>query len=365
MTTPSDAPADVVKAMRLRPAPPEVMRLSRKAVWIGGGVAALAGSLIFAVALRAPSRATPPQDLYRPAAAPSEAVSALPKDYAGPRLGPPLPGDLGRPILAAGQADDWSPVNREDAPSRPSAAETEAAQGGARRRREQMAQAREAALTSGLFFQAARNIPTADAAPSGGATPTVSATAPTSAALWPGVIITGVLITGLRSDLPGAVLGQVAEDVRDSATGRRIVIPRGSRLIGAYDAEVVYGQSRLRIVWTRLVTPEGRSLGLTGAEASDPAGYAGLEDRVDNRWGERLRTAALTTLLSISTAATEGDDDDRIVRALRDGAGRSIDQVGRDGLNRGLAVPPRLTVRPGSPFHIILTDGLSLPSEGD
>lgn len=360
MTTPSDTPDDVVKAMRLRPAPPEVMRLSRKAVWIGGGVAALAGSLIFAVALRAPSRAMPPQDLYRPAAAPSEAVSALPKDYAGPRLGPPLPGDLGRPILTAGQADDWSPANREDAPSRPSAAETETAQT-ARQRREQIAQA---ALTSGLFLQAARNIPTADAAASGEAAPVVS-TAPTSPVLWPGVIIPGVLITGLRSDLPGAVLGQVAEDVRDSATGRRIVIPRGSRLIGAYDAEVAYGQSRLRIVWTRLVTPDGRNLGLTGAEASDPAGYAGLEDRIDNRWGERLRTASLTTLLSISTAATEGDDDDRIVRALRVGAGRSIDQVGRDSLNRGLAVPPRLTVRPGSPFHIILTDGLSLPSEGD
>ena len=363
MTTPPDAPEDVVKAMRLRPAPPEVMRLSRKAVWIGGGAAALAGSLVFAFALRAPSRASPPQDLYRPAAAPSEAVSALPEDYAGPQLGPPLPGDLGRPILAAGQADDWSPIDRVNAPSRPSTAETEAAQT-ARRRREQMAQAREAALTSGLFLQAARNIPTADAAASDEAAP-VASTAPTSAVLWPGVIITGVLITGLRSDLPGAVLGQVAEDVHDSATGQRIVIPRGSRLIGAYDAEVAYGQSRLRIVWTRLVTPDGRSLGLTGAEASDPAGYAGLEDRVDNRWGERLRTAGLTTLLSISTAATEGDDADRIVRALREGAGRSIDQVGRDGLNRGLAVPPRLTVRPGSPFHIILTDGLSLPSEGD
>jgi type IV secretory pathway VirB10-like protein len=364
MTTPSDTPEDVVKAMRLRPAPPEVMRLSRKAVWIGGGVAALAGSLIFAVALRAPSRATPPQDLYRPAAAPYEAVSALPKDYAGPRLGPPLPGDLGRPILAAGQADDWSPGDRVDAPSRPSQAETETAQADLRRR-EQATQARETALTSGLFLQAFRTPPATDGAASGGATPMASATASAAPALWPGVIIPGVLITGLRSDLPGAVLGQVAEDVRDSATGRRIVIPRGSRLIGAYDAEVAYGQSRLRIVWTRLVTPEGRSLGLTGAEASDPAGYAALEDQVDNRWGERLRTAGLTTLLSISTAATEGDDDDRIVRAVREGAGRSIDQVGRDGLNRGLAVPPRLTVRPGSPFHIILTDGLSLPSEGD
>lgn len=357
---------EVAKAMRLRPEPPKVMRLSRKALLTGGCVVAICTAAVLAFALRAPTKPVPPQELYRPATTVSSTVGDLPKDYTGPRLGPPLPGDLGRPILAAGQEQEWARTQDPATPSSIQSAQADAAQA-AQQRREQARATQEAALTSGLFAPSSSRS-TASATRDGGSSaedPAPDEAPSASADLWPGTIITAALITGLRSDLPGPVLGQVAEDVLDSRTGRTVVIPRGSRLIGVAESEVAYGQSRLRIVWTRLVTPQGRIVDLAGAEASDPSGYAGLEDQIDNRWGERLRAAGLTTLLSISAAATEGDDEDRIVRALRDGSGRAVDQVGRGVLDRSLSVPPRLTVRPGYAFRIILTESLSLPSQGD
>jgi type IV secretory pathway VirB10-like protein len=370
---PSTTEAEAAQAMRLRPAPPQVMRLSRKALVIGGGLGACIGGGLLLFALQDSRPAVPATgELYRPATAPPEAVSTLPRDYTGPRLGPPLPGDLGHAMLKA-QTDDGSSSWTDGGGGAAAAVETPA-QDARRRAEELVAREDEAARTSSLFHGRERR----ETAP--GETPDVivrdAASAPSpgdvSAAgemevadLWPGTVLSGALVTGLRSDLAGPVLGQITEDVLDSRSGARIIIPRGSRLIGAYDAEIAHGQTRLRLTWSRLILPDGRIHRFDAAPASDPHGYAGLEDRVDNRWGERIRTAGLTTLLSVSAAAADGDDNDRLVRALRDGAGSGVDQVGRDVLAQGLAVPPRLTVRPGFPFRIILTEGLTLAPRGD
>lgn len=340
----------VARAMRLRPPPARVMRLSRKALWLGGGVLGCVGAGLLLFALRGGESAAP-QELYRPAPPPPEAVNALPADYSGPRLGPPLPGDLGGAILDARRAEEGAEAIDAEA-----AAASQAA--------ERARQERDAALTSSLFIAAGGN--TADTPPTepGSTTerPDRVAAAFTSApgTLWAGTIISGALITGLRSDLPGAVLGQVTEDVFDSRTGRRLVIPKGSRLIGASGAEPANGQSRVSIRWSRLILPDGRSAALADASASDPQGFAGLEDRVDNRWGDRLRAAGLTTLLSVSASAAGGGETERLARAIRDGVGAAVDQTGREILTQGMRIPPRLTVRPGYPFRIILTEDLVL-----
>lgn len=360
--------AEVAKAMRLRPSPPPVMRLSRKALWAGGGIVASIGGGLLLFALRETPSAVPPAgELYRPATPPPEAVSTLPQDYSGPRLGPPLPGDLGHAILDAKTADT-TPLEDGRGAATAQTSETPAQQA-KRRAEDQAAQEGEAARVSGLFHGregrgsgSTENLQAInDTAPPSAPSPETSGTGD----LWPGTVIAGALITGLRSDIAGPVLGQITEDVVDSRTGDRVVIPRGARLIGAYDAQIDHGQTRLRLTWSRLVLPDGRTHALDAAVASDPQGYAGLEDRVDNRWGERIRTAGLTTLLSVSAAAADGDEDDRLVRALREGAGSGVDQVGRDVLAQGLSVPPRLTVRPGFPFRIILTEALTLASTGD
>lgn len=363
----------VARAMRLRPAPPQVMRLSRKALWLGGGLVGCVGVGLLVFALRDGEDAPPPE-LYRAAAAPPDAVNTLPADYTGPRLGGPLPGDLGRPILQARLAEETS----EAASGAPTASEGHDAADAARvEAAEQRRRGRDAARTSGLFIQgAAGRTGRPEATATGGAPAEPASTArsndpsapsarSTSAALWAGTIISGALTTGLRSDLPGAVLGQVTDDVFDSRTGRILVIPKGSRLVGTSDAQIAQGQSRVRILWSRLILPDGRAAILDGATASDPQGFAGLEDRVDSRWAERWRAAGLTTLLSISAAAADGDETDRLTQAIRDGVGSGVDQTGRDLLAQGMAIPPRLTVRPGFAFRIILTDDLVLAGSSE
>lgn len=352
----------VTRAMRLRPPPPRVMRLSRKALWLGGGVLGAVGAGLLLVALRGGESAVP-EELYRPAPPPPEAVNALPADYNGPRLGPPLPGDVGGAILDARRAEEEAANLGDDAAAAPGTEAVNPESAAASQAAERARQERDAAWTSGLFVAAGRS--TADTPPELNSTterPDRVAAAFSSApgTLWAGTIISGALVTGLRSDLPGAVLGQVTEDVFDSRTGRRLVVPKGSRLIGASGAEPANGQSRVSIRWSRLILPDGRSAALADASASDPQGFAGLEDCVDNRWGDRLRAAGLTTLLSVSASATGGGETDRLARAIRDGVSAGIDQTGREILTQGMRIPPRLTVRPGYPFRIILTEDLVL-----
>jgi len=363
---------EVAHAMRLRPSAPKVMRLSRKALMIGGGMLSVLGGGLLILALRqSGSGHSVEPELYRPAETTPEQVRMLPDTYSGPRLGPPLPGDLGRAMLQNQRQDEANIATDPQAslaaatPSSPNPAETARLQALARD-----LQMQEAAVTSALFVGVSNSAAApATAGPAMADTPPLSPPMPVqagaAATLWPGTVISAGLITGLRSDLPGAALGQVLEDVLDSRTGETVVIPRGARLIGAYDAQVGQGQSRLKVVWNSLILPDGRRVRLGDVAASDAHGYAGLQDGVDDRWRERWRAAGLTTLLSVSAAATDGGDDDRLVRSLREGVGSGVDQIGRDVLAQGLSLPPRLTVRPGHLFSIILTEPLSIEAAGD
>ena len=126
-------------------------------------------------------------------------------------------------------------------------------------------------------------------------------------------MIPAALITGLRSDLPGQVTAQVTEDVYDSPTGKILLIPQGARLIGQYDAQIAFGQSRALLVWNRLIMPNGRSIVLERQPGADTEGYAGLEDEVDNHWGMLFKAAILSTLLSVgSEAGTSNNENDLV-----------------------------------------------------
>ena len=116
-----------------------------------------------------------------------------------------------------------------------------------------------------------------------------------------GSVIPAALLAGIRSDLPGQVTGQVTENVYDSPTGRYLLIPQGSKLIGVYDSQVSFGQSRVLLVWTRLIFPNGRSIVLERQPGADPEGYAGLEDQVDYHWSRLFMAAALSTLLGVGS----------------------------------------------------------------
>jgi type IV secretion system protein VirB10 len=183
---------------------------------------------------------------------------------------------------------------------------------------------------------------------------------PSPYVLQAGAVIPAALMTGLRSDLPGQVTAQVTENIYDGPTGRTLLVPQGSRLIGQYDAQTSFGQSRALLVWNRIIMPNGRSIVLERQPGADPSGYAGLEDRVDNHWGQIFRAALVSTLLSVGAEAGAGDDEDELIRAIRRGSSDSISQTGRQLVGRSLNIQPTLTIRPGFPVRVIVTRDLVL-----
>lgn len=342
---------EIAEALRLRADPPRVRRLSR-GVLIGG--AAIASLLIgAAVVLNWSARTLPqgPDERVGPygAGAP-EGLQALPDDYeAPPKLGPPLPGDLGRPILKAQErADDALKTDGEAAN-----------------------QDEQRAIKSGLFarVEITRDDKVADRDSGGGEVSGDSVgkvTLPEGPdgkterissspyVLQAGAIIPAALITALNSDLPGPVTAHVTENVYDSPTGRHLLIPQGSRLIGSYDNRVGYGQDRILILWTRLLLPNGRSIPLDNLIGADVAGQSGIEDDVDHHWDRLLFAAGLSTLLGIGAELGSNDESD-IARAIRDSAQDTIGRTGTDIVRRQLDTPPTITVRAGLPVRVMVT----------
>jgi type IV secretory pathway VirB10-like protein len=162
---------------------------------------------------------------------------------------------------------------------------------------------------------------------------------------------------------PGDVIGTVTEPVYDTATGRYLLIPQGSRIFGKYNSQVAYGQSRVQVVWNRVILPDTSSLTLDNLAGTDPAGYAGVEDGVDWHWDRIFAGAALTTLLGVGAelAAPENrQGGDRVIIAGRDSLQDSVNQAGQEMTRRNLNIQPTLTERPGLPVRIIVNRDLVL-----
>ena len=175
-----------------------------------------------------------------------------------------------------------------------------------------------------------------------------------------GTVIAASLITGINSDLPGRVIAQVTENVYDTVSGRYVLIPQGSRVIGTYDSVVAFGQERALVVWQRIVMPDGSSVVIENLPATNTAGYAGLEDEVNFHTWRLLKGIVLSTLLGVSTELTFGDDEDDLVAAIRESAQDSANQIGQRIIERNLNIQPTITVRPGWPLRIIVNKDMVL-----
>lgn len=178
--------------------------------------------------------------------------------------------------------------------------------------------------------------------------------------LQAGSVIPAALVSGICSDLPGQVLGQVTEDVYDSVTGRFLLIPQGSKLIGVYDSQIANGQRRVLLAWTRLILPNGKSMVLEKLPAGDGAGYSGLEDQVDRHWGALFGAATLSTVLGVGAELGASYRDSAILRALRLGTSDTFNQVGQQAVGRALSIRPTLTIRPGMPVRVMVAKDLVL-----
>ena len=163
-----------------------------------------------------------------------------------------------------------------------------------------------------------------------------------------GTLIPGLLLTGVNSDLPGEVLGQMSRDVFDSRTQRILLVPKGSRLIGSYDSRSA-GSGRLIVTWTRLILPDGRSLPLPRLAATDEQGQAGLHDQVDHHYGRiygaALLTSALTAGVQLSQPQQSAVYAPPLSRQVAAGAlGQSVGDVSLATAQRGLDLPPTLVI---------------------
>jgi type IV secretion system protein VirB10 len=372
-------------SMRLRAEQPRVTRLSRKVLASIGAVAlvGIGGALIYALQTRGTGNRN--EELYSTEnRQTADGLAGLPRDYTGPVLGPALPGDLGRPIVNA--------QNRGQPVVPPTVAPPTVDRAEKRRLAEE-----EAARVSKVFFQTEARTTNPDGTPGSTAMPNLAGLdlaglneqsgQPTAQdkqlaflngavdrrttssdrvmppaspyVLQAGAVISAALITGIRSDLPGQITAQVTENIYDSPTGRILLVPQGTRIIGQYDNNVQFGQRRVLLVWNRLILPNGRSIVLERQPGADTQGYAGLEDGVDYHWWDLAKAAGLSTLLSVG-AELAVDDDDRLLRAIRNGGQDTINDAGQQTIRHQLNVAPTLTIRPGFQVRIIVTRDLVL-----
>jgi type IV secretion system protein VirB10 len=176
-----------------------------------------------------------------------------------------------------------------------------------------------------------------------------------------GTIIPGALVTGLNSDLPGEIIGRITESVYDTVSGRHVLIPQGTTVVGRYNSFVAYGQDRAQIVWDRLIMPNGRSIELEGMRGADKAGASGLEDEVDHHWGRIIGAVVLSTGISVvSNIATDDSRDGSLSDELGSAVAQESAQVGSDFVRRNSNIQPTIKVRPGWPFTIIVHKDLIL-----
>ncbi len=182
-----------------------------------------------------------------------------------------------------------------------------------------------------------------------------------------GTVIPGVMVSGINSDLPGSLIAQVSQNVYDTATGRSLLIPQGSKIYGVYDSRVIYGQSRVLIAWNRIIFPDGSSVTLGAMPGADIAGYAGFYDRVDNHYLRIFGSAVLMSLVTggmsyavdqVSNNDSSGNGNansttiqDEMTAALAAQLGQATLQL----LQKNLNIKPTLEIRPGYQFNVVVT----------
>ena len=394
----------------LRAKPRRVTRFRRSVVI---GVAAAGSATIFALAFLALEgssfRLMGPDgsELYHPDRKErAEGLAALPESYDEipkpvPALGAPLPGEFGRPILRR-EAELGIDNNAGLRPSFvPSAEENDA-----RAERLRLAQQARQAAEAGVFFQLKGSGSGEGRGPQTGVTNAGEGTGfqavaavedrlaldperdqnhqqrkldfmnrgpdpdiynrhtlqePVSAhQLMAGSVIAASLITGLNSDLPGLVVAQITENIFDTVSGRALLIPQGSRLIGSYDSVVAFGQSRALLVWHRIVMPDGSSIVIDNLPATDATGYAGVADEVDYHTWALVKGVALATLLGVGTELGFGSEESDLLRAIRQSTQQNVSQAGQRLTEKNLNIQPTITVRPGWPIRVIVQKDLIL-----
>jgi type IV secretion system protein VirB10 len=180
--------------------------------------------------------------------------------------------------------------------------------------------------------------------------------------VFAGTIIPGILITGLNSDLPGQVIGQVSENVYDTTTGRYLLIPQGTKILGKYDSQTTFGQNRALVIWNRLIFPNGKSILLGNMQGSDTEGYSGFKDKVNSHYGRAIWSAILGGAITgaVASVTSSGSDDQSFKAQAGSKAAENISSATNSMTQKNLSIQPTILIRPGYQFNIIVDKDLVL-----
>jgi len=187
--------------------------------------------------------------------------------------------------------------------------------------------------------------------------------------LQAGGIIPAILITGINSDLAGQITAQVRENVYDSISGNHLLIPQGTKIVGAYDSKIIYGQQRVLVAWQRLIFPNGQSLDLKNMPGEDLSGYAGFNDEVDNHYTKIFGSVVLMSLLGAGAQLTQPQNVSNnpyagptVNQMLAQSLGTNIANTGNSITQKNVGIQPTLEIRPGYLFNISVARDVVLES---
>lgn len=183
--------------------------------------------------------------------------------------------------------------------------------------------------------------------------------------LWMGTIVQGVLETGINTDLPGNVIARVTQNVYDSRTGKKLLIPQGTLLIAKYNSSISYAQNRVQIVWNTLIRPDGFYIELEGMPAVDKQGMSGQEARYHENWFEYVKAAGIIAMFSVASSKmadesakyASGDVQEGIVA----GNAEFVNQIGGNIVSKAMNIQPTLTVESATLINIMLNKTIYLP----
>lgn len=179
-----------------------------------------------------------------------------------------------------------------------------------------------------------------------------------------GTAIPALMVGGIDSDMPGMVIGQVAENVYDTATGTYLLIPQGARLIGQYDNSISQGQTRVGVIWNRIIYPDAESIDLGSMEGADQGGYAGFHDLVDTHFWSKIGNALLISIagagvqLSQPQAVNGQNYNSQQIAAAA--LGQQFGELGQEYARAGLSIPNTLEIRPGYRFVVMVNKDMHL-----
>ncbi len=189
--------------------------------------------------------------------------------------------------------------------------------------------------------------------------------------LHAGSVIPAVLLTGINAELPGTIVAQVRNDVFDSVTGRYLLVPIGTRLVGTSDNRIVQGQRRVLVAWTRLLYPDGSGLDLLGMPGTDEAGYAGFGANVDEHLNKVFTSALLLSIIGAGAQLSQPQQSSTLYatpsigQTIASSVGQQIGNTSIQLTQRQLEIPPTLQVPPGYLFNVLVNRDIVLTAPYD